>query len=150
MLQHLFQAKRITFRTSILPVVYFVALIPDNLAKEINELLNLLTQRFGIVYFAIVPVVLWGISLFKNKGKWERYRKIKNFLWILVGVSILTGCWDKVEIEDRAFIALIGIDKFQAASGTNRLYFPRKEMVSIRKIDIPFPMHTQYGDIHRK
>lgn len=41
----------------------------------------------------------------------------KIFLWIVIGVLILTGCWDKVEIEDRAFMALIGIDKFEAASG---------------------------------
>lgn len=67
MLQYLFRAKsHKPFVLPILPVVYFVALIPDNLA-EINELLNLLTQRFGIVYFAIVPVVLWGISLFKKQ-----------------------------------------------------------------------------------
>jgi len=55
-------------------------------------------------------------------GKVHR-KKLKIFLWILVGVSILTGCWDKVEIEDRAFIALIGIDKFQAASGDKQAVF---------------------------
>lgn len=37
-------------------------------------------------------------------------KKIKIiFLFILI-ISMLTGCWDKVEIEDRAFAMAIGID----------------------------------------
>lgn len=35
---------------------------------------------------------------------------MKNIMFIFFLVVILTGCWDKKEIEERAFIAAIGID----------------------------------------
>ncbi|HHW57601.1 MAG TPA: Ger(x)C family spore germination protein [Clostridia bacterium] len=38
-------------------------------------------------------------------------------LWVLISM-ILTGCWDKIEIEDRAFVMAIGID----LSSSNKRY----------------------------
>lgn len=45
-------------------------------------------------------------------------RKLKIvILWVLI-LLMLTGCWDKIEIEDRAFVMAIGID----LSSSNKRY----------------------------
>lgn len=38
-------------------------------------------------------------------------RKIRILLVLISCILLLTGCWDKVEIEDRAFVLSIGVDK---------------------------------------
>ncbi|MBF8982479.1 Ger(x)C family spore germination protein [Lutibacter sp. B2] len=40
-------------------------------------------------------------------------RKLKLLIISVMSIVIITGCWDKVEIDKRAFVALIGIDKFE-------------------------------------
>ncbi|WHH58588.1 Ger(x)C family spore germination protein [Petroclostridium sp. X23] len=39
------------------------------------------------------------------------YRMVAVLLIICLGILSLTGCWDRFEIEDMAFVGLIGIDK---------------------------------------
>ena len=38
--------------------------------------------------------------------------RLKMLMVILIGTMLLTACWDKIEIEKRAFIISMGIDKF--------------------------------------
>lgn len=38
---------------------------------------------------------------------------LKKMMLILCMTSALTGCWDKVELENRGFVAAIGIDSFK-------------------------------------
>ncbi len=38
-------------------------------------------------------------------------RKIAALLTVLLSASILTGCWDQIEIEDRLFVLAMGVDK---------------------------------------
>lgn len=38
-------------------------------------------------------------------------RKAKALLVLLSCMLVMTGCWDKVELEDRAFVLAIGVDK---------------------------------------
>lgn len=40
--------------------------------------------------------------------KWNAY------LMVLISVLLVTGCWDKIEIDKRAFVIGMGIDKFEA------------------------------------
>lgn len=42
-------------------------------------------------------------------------RKIKYLLMTstLLSLLILTGCWDRVELENRAFVMVVGIDKYE-------------------------------------
>ncbi|WZL73557.1 Ger(x)C family spore germination protein [Clostridiaceae bacterium 35-E11] len=40
--------------------------------------------------------------------------KWKPCLLILMSVILITGCWDKVEIDKRAFVVAMAIDKFEA------------------------------------
>lgn len=46
------------------------------------------------------------------------YKKIIVFM--LVTLLLLTGCWDKVEVEERAHISAIGIDKYIPCEGEDR------------------------------
>ncbi|WDV46010.1 Ger(x)C family spore germination protein [Clostridiaceae bacterium M8S5] len=39
-------------------------------------------------------------------------KKIRVILYQLILIVLLTGCWDKVEINERAFVSIIGIDKY--------------------------------------
>ncbi|MDR3239977.1 MAG: Ger(x)C family spore germination protein [Clostridiales bacterium] len=41
----------------------------------------------------------------------------KRAFTALILCLLTTGCWDKVELEDRGFVVSIGLDKFQAQSG---------------------------------
>ncbi|WP_053954783.1 Ger(x)C family spore germination protein [Inediibacterium massiliense] len=37
----------------------------------------------------------------------------KKVLLCMMSILLLTGCWDKIEIEKRAFVAIVGIDKYE-------------------------------------
>ena len=39
--------------------------------------------------------------------------KIKKIITLLLLPLLLTGCWDKIEIEDRAFISAVGLDIYK-------------------------------------
>ncbi|AIS53413.1 spore germination protein GerLC [Thermoanaerobacter kivui] len=45
-------------------------------------------------------------------------KKLEVIILLLLSAVLLTGCWDKVEIEDRAFVMAIGIDL--SSSSTKR------------------------------
>jgi len=67
MLKYLFRAKeQKTFVIPILPIIYFAALVPENLV-ELFEYMDLLSKGLGTLYFVIVPVALWGLSLLKKQ-----------------------------------------------------------------------------------
>ncbi|MEW9124112.1 MAG: Ger(x)C family spore germination protein [Thermotaleaceae bacterium] len=47
--------------------------------------------------------------------------RVKKGVFLLASsLFLLTGCWDKVEINERAFVIGIGIDKFEAGPRANR------------------------------
>lgn len=43
--------------------------------------------------------------------------KFKKIILIFICMLTLVGCWDKVEINDRAFVSAIGIDKYEKEGG---------------------------------
>jgi hypothetical protein len=58
-------------------------------------------------------------------------KKIKVYVLILLILSLMTGCWDKVEIEDRAFVMAIGIDTSnQVKNYIVTFQFPNVKQVS--------------------
>lgn len=58
-------------------------------------------------------------------------KKIKIVLLLLMILSLMTGCWDKVEIEDRAFVMAIGIDSSrQAKNYIVTFQFPNVKQVT--------------------
>jgi spore germination protein KC len=48
------------------------------------------------------------------KGVWPG--RIERLLWIGVVFPLLTGCWDRLEIEERAVVLAIGIDEVENGS----------------------------------
>ncbi|MEG6568722.1 Ger(x)C family spore germination protein [Thermoanaerobacterium thermosaccharolyticum] len=58
-------------------------------------------------------------------------KKIKVYVLLLLILSLMTGCWDKVEIEDRAFVMAIGIDTSnQAKNYIVTFQFPNVKQVT--------------------
>ncbi len=44
-------------------------------------------------------------------------KKPRGYLLIIMVLFVLTGCWDTIEIEDRAFVTTLAIDKYFPDSG---------------------------------
>lgn len=47
-------------------------------------------------------------------------KKIVLLLTIMITISTLTGCWDAIEVDDRAYVMSLGVDKYEAPSGEER------------------------------
>ena len=54
--------------------------------------------------------------------------KIKVVLYQIMLIVLLTGCWDKVEINERAFVSVIGIDKYTQEGNNVPLELERFEV----------------------
>ncbi len=61
-------------------------------------------------------------------------KKAKIFVAVAATtVLFITGCWDKVEIDKRAFVALIGVDKFEAVSKDKIPKISKEDVANIQK-----------------
>lgn len=49
-------------------------------------------------------------------------KKLKLFSLILLCTIAITGCWDKIEIDERAFVLSIGVDKAPEGTGSSEKY----------------------------
>lgn len=49
-------------------------------------------------------------------------KKLKLFSLILICTIAITGCWDKIEIDERAFVLSIGVDKAPEGTGSSEKY----------------------------
>ncbi len=58
----------------------------------------------------------------------KRMYKYKGVLLIGLILFMLTGCWDKVEIDKRAFVTAIGIDKFDAKAEEKKTEDKKNEL----------------------
>ena len=85
-------------------VVYAVTMIPWD-ETDIYNRLDFLSLTTGVFFLVVLPIIL--ILASKLRGSKHLV------LLILAGVTLggLAGCYDKVEIEDRAFVVAIAIDK---------------------------------------
>lgn len=43
----------------------------------------------------------------------KKTKKLKLMVILVICLAVLSGCWDKIEIEDRLFVLAIGVDKTQ-------------------------------------
>jgi len=82
--------------------VFAVSIFPwgDNIYKVLDGMY--LTA--GIFFMVILPLILLTVAKLK-------VRKLMTVTAMTISVVILfTSCWDRVEIEERAFVVAIGID----------------------------------------
>jgi spore germination protein len=88
--------------------VFAVTCIPRE-GEEIYKRLDWMYYTGGVFFMAVFPVlVLLGAGLRKWIKKWRN-----PLACILLAVPLLTftGCYDNMEIENRAFVVAIGLDK---------------------------------------
>ncbi|MCL2572554.1 MAG: Ger(x)C family spore germination protein [Defluviitaleaceae bacterium] len=84
--------------------VFGVCLIPWD-ETEIYQRLDFMYLTVGLFFLVLLPLIL--IIASKLKGT-------KTAVLLVLGIislSTLSGCWDRVEIENRAFVVAIAIDK---------------------------------------
>lgn len=85
---------------------------PQNVLNmyEIIQLIG----RAGLLITIMYPGFLLLIDFLRSwrrKKMWQKHRKIKVVIMFYFLIPLLTGCWDSKEIEQRANVLAIGIDK---------------------------------------
>jgi len=88
--------------------VFGVAAIPWE-GDAIYKRLDFMYITFGLFFLVLLPGFLLAAAKIRSRTKAV---KSLSILFILAIISLsFTSCWDKVEIEDRAFVIAMGIDK---------------------------------------
>jgi len=89
---------------------YIITCMPWNEA-EIYERMDFMYLTAGVFFLVVLPLILILASKFRGK------KHVALIALAAVSLGGLTGCWDKVELEDRAFVVALGIDKAEAEDG---------------------------------
>jgi spore germination protein (amino acid permease) len=84
----------------VLPFLYLGSLFPENIL-ELNNLRGTPFQIYTVLMIIALPVLALIMSSTRNK---------KAVVSLLLVCVLFTGCWDKVDIDNRSFITTIGID----------------------------------------
>ncbi|CAB1254084.1 Spore germination protein A2 [Clostridiaceae bacterium BL-3] len=87
----------------IAPVIYIIALYPQNIA-QLYDMSNRFIPPLFIYSLVVLPIV---ILLFGKARHVGNRGKVISLLLICI---ILTGCWDKVEIERTDLVSIMGVD----------------------------------------
>ncbi len=87
----------------IAPIIYMIALYPQNIA-QLYAISNKFIPPLFIYSLIILPIVLLLFGKAKKKGN------VNKIMSLLLICTLLTGCWDKVEIERTELVSIIGID----------------------------------------
>ena len=87
--------------------VFFVTLISWE-ADDVFARLDDIYFTLGIFFLIIFPVfVIMGAYL---RNKFAKNRHVSAVIMLLCCSFFFTGCYDRVEIEDRSFVAVLGLD----------------------------------------
>ncbi len=62
---------------------------------------------------------------------------MKNLLLLITLSFLLTGCWDKVELENRGFVNAIGIDKFNEENAEEAIYINKESSRFLIAMSLP-------------
>lgn len=91
--------------------VFGVSVIP--LPREaIYAQMDYLYMTTGVFFLAVLPLALLIAAKITMWGKNKMLAKSAALMMFLAFAAfLLVGCWDKVEIENRAFVVAMGIDK---------------------------------------
>jgi len=108
--------------------VFGVSIIPFS-REEIYANIDYMFITSGLFFLVVLPLSLlfaakitaWG----NNKILAKTAAKTVAFLLFLTfAIVMLVGCWDRVEIENRAFVVAMGIDKGENENYTVTLSIP--------------------------
>ncbi|MCI1945283.1 Ger(x)C family spore germination protein [Clostridium luticellarii] len=87
----------------IAPFIYVIALYPQNIA-EIYDIGNKFIPPLFIYSLIVLPIFILLFGKVRNTG--SRGKAI----FLLLICIVLTGCWDKVEIDRVHLVSIIGVD----------------------------------------
>jgi len=89
--------------------VFAVSVFPWGEAERVYQALDFMYMTSGVFFMVILPIVLLIAAKFKRSGR--SAKRAAAAVGTLLCLVMLTSCWDRVELEDRAFVVAIGIDK---------------------------------------
>jgi len=92
-------------------IVLCVALLPLS-REQVFQLLDWVVLGFGLVFWVGLPILLWFITWLQKKMQRGQKMLASTAISLAMVAIFLTGCWDRVELEDRAFAIAIGLDRF--------------------------------------
>ncbi|MCL2356808.1 MAG: endospore germination permease, partial [Defluviitaleaceae bacterium] len=90
--------------------VFGISLLPFS-SERIFSIMDGMFATSGIFFLVVLPIALLIAAKIVQNGRHKILAKTAALLILAAFAGVLlTGCWDKVEIEERAFVAAIGID----------------------------------------
>jgi len=78
--------------------------------SRVYEILDFMYMTSGVFFLIILPLIILATAKFKSSRVRTRLQKSAGVFLVMFILFGATGCWDKVEIENRAFVVSIGID----------------------------------------
>ena len=101
-----------------MPFIFIIALYPENIAEiysmQFKSIPILLTAMFVFVILPILDLFMGKVKIRVGaKGGGKLQMKFEDRLPIILSCVLLSGCWDKVEIDRLNFISSIAIDPGQ-------------------------------------
>ncbi|WP_406542003.1 Ger(x)C family spore germination protein [Clostridium ljungdahlii] len=87
----------------IAPFIYLTAMYPENIA-ELYHIINTVMPVAAAYSLILLPLIIFLFS------KPKRNLNASKFICIFLVCTVLTGCWDKVEIERTQLVSVIGVD----------------------------------------
>jgi len=94
--------------------VFTVSIFPWG---DIYEVLDFMYLTVGVFFLVVLPILLLVAAKLRDIVDKKRNSRMKTIaksasmvLLLLVSTFTFAGCWDRVEIENRAFVVAIGID----------------------------------------
>ena len=112
--KHMF---RIQHSNSVMPIVVIllilICLLPINL-EDYYVLFNRYMMYIGIPQSIIMPIIVIMVGNIRKRKKMVHVNSIVTLLIVVGCCACLTGCQENVDIEDRDFVQVIGVDKGSA------------------------------------
>jgi Ger(x)C family germination protein len=94
--------------------VFAVSIVPFS-REQIYAQIDFMYMTTGLFFIVVLPIVLIFAAKITIWGREKMLQKLVRGATLLLvpilGLSLLSGCWDRVEIENRAFVVAMGIDK---------------------------------------
>jgi len=120
--------------------VFAVSIFPWG---DVYRVLDVMFATSGVFFLVVLPVLLLIAAKLRNKIKKPITLHKKAAVFLLLPLFLLSGCWDAIEIENRAFVVSIGIDATNDGEYTLSICVPLlKKGGSINDADEPHHIKT--------
>jgi Ger(x)C family germination protein len=94
--------------------VFAISIVPFS-REQIYAHIDFMYMTTGLFFIVVLPIILIFAAKITIWGREKMLQKLARGITLLLvpilALSLLSGCWDRVEIENRAFVVAMGIDK---------------------------------------